>query len=88
MAELQEKISVELHALFDGNELPRAEVVNMQPGDVVFFSTDKHVTAEHHAQFMAAMQRVLQGQKILLLDGGITLQVYREQQGGKTDGNN
>jgi hypothetical protein len=59
--------------------LPRKEVISIQPGDVIALVCEYNFSVEQAETLKAYMKGVFHGHKIVLLEAGMTLEVYREQ---------
>ena len=59
--------------------LPRKEVISIQPGDVVVVSTPEQMTEREHKGLSDILAEIMPKSKSLILSGGMSLEVYREQ---------
>lgn len=59
--------------------LPRKEVISIQPGDVVVINLSDTITNEGYYQLLSDLTDRFPNNKHLVLDSGVTLEVYREQ---------
>ena len=66
----------------DIEKLQKIDTKELQPGDVVVITTKGPVSEETAARLRDYLKPCFPQQKILVLDNGITLDIYR-QSGGK-----
>ncbi len=60
--------------------LPRKEVISIQPGDLVALTTPYHLEVPEIDVMKRSVARLLpDGTNVIVLSGGATLEVYREQ---------
>jgi hypothetical protein len=60
-------------------EIVKVEAHDLQPGDIVVVSTEKMLSREQAAHIVDLLAQRLPKQQVILLDGGLMLQVYREK---------
>ena len=59
--------------------LPRKEVISIQPGDKIVLSIEYTLTQKAHERIKETLELEFPNTECLILDGGATLEVYREQ---------
>lgn len=59
--------------------LPRKEVISIQPGDVIAVHLVRSLSLQGISNLKAALKPAFPDNKIIVLDEGMTLEVYREQ---------
>ncbi len=67
-------------------EFSKMEAVSVKRGDVIVLCTDKIVTAEFAAMARAQLKELFPHNNCLILDQGMTLEVYREQKESEKKG--
>jgi hypothetical protein len=65
--------------------LPRKEVISIQPGDVVVLTNPEIVSMEQQDLAETDLKRMFPDNESLFLSGGVTFEVYREQQEWRID---
>jgi hypothetical protein len=61
------------------SSLPRKEVISIQPGDVIVLKCDVSLDADAHTACQVSLQNWFPSNKCIVVDGGMSLEVYREQ---------
>jgi phage terminase large subunit-like protein len=67
-------------------EITRVQALTVQPGDIVFFETDERFSETAYARLIDQLQKVLPGQKIVVLDGGLKIESVLHPDGGTDAG--
>lgn len=83
MADLPEKICASGKG-FVITEPVKIEVINTKPGDVVVVRTDRMLTKDQREAICADLAQAFGDVKIAVLEGGMSLGVLRNEQGGAT----
>jgi hypothetical protein len=65
---------------YDTPSLPRKEVISIQPGDVIVLKHPDFLTKETVSRIIKTVEGVWPNNKCLVLDNGMSLEVYREQE--------
>lgn len=69
----------EMKAAF-GAEIPRKEVISTQPGDVIVANSPTGLSDKERFELRLGLDQVFPDNKAVILENGITLEVYREQE--------
>ena len=54
-------------------ELAEAKVLRLQPGDIVVFETDTHLSCEQAQRLIDQAKAKIPGHEVLLLSGGVSM---------------
>ena len=60
-------------------DIPRKEVISIQPGDVIVLDCHGPITQEFHKLAQSDLKEAFPGHKSVILHDGLSLEVYREQ---------
>jgi hypothetical protein len=66
--------------VLETDPLPRKEVISIQQGDVVVFKCDQPLEGDTYTAVRAAHAKMFPNNQTLILDKGMSLEVYREQE--------
>ena len=87
MAEM--KLQLNITPFFDGDEVPKVQIINIKPGDVIVVSSEKMLPRDTHERIAEWLQKFFGSeQKVIVVDGGMKLAVMRpdgEQQPDQGD---
>lgn len=73
-----ESLQVEVSTLFDGKDLPKLEVVNVNPGDIILIKTEHILSMNQIEKIADQMKIIFPRNSCVILDNGLTIEVYRE----------
>jgi hypothetical protein len=63
-------------------DITKVESHDLQPGDLVVISTSNVLARQQVERMYGSLEAAFPQQKILILDAGMTMDVYRDKQAG------
>lgn len=79
MAKEVDELTVKINAVFDAEECPRIEVLNLQPGDTLVLRTKQMISAATHAKLVDLMTQTFPGAKVAVVGDDMELHVVRQE---------